>query len=161
MRDYELLLVIRPSLDNAAAIELSKQVGELLQNNEGAVTGTNMWGRRKLAYPIDNQIEATYILLKCQMNPAKLTDIEFNLKLNESLLRYMIVRDHTPAVADVKDTSDSEPATETTSTETEAENTPSNDDTSDTPPSEEEAASEEAPANNEASAPEETEGSDA
>ena len=132
MRDYELLLVIRPTLDNTAAITLSKEIGELLEKNESAITGTNVWGRRKLAYPIDNQIEATYILLKCQITPSRLPEIEFSLKLNESLLRYMVVRDHSPAATDVQDTAetteastpvDEAPAVEAESTTPES-NTP-------------------------------------
>jgi small subunit ribosomal protein S6 len=103
LRNYELLLVIRPNLDEAGATEAAKQIVELIQRRGGEVTATNVWGRRRLAYPIDNQIEATYVLLKMRFAPARLNELKFELKLNESLLRFMAVRDHLPQVVELQE----------------------------------------------------------
>lgn len=114
MRDYELLLVIRPNLDEAGAAEAAKEIGELIQRREGEVTATNVWGRRRLAYPIDNQIEATYILLKLRIPPVRLNELKVELKLNESLLRFMTVRDHLPQVVELQESAPEEiPVAET------------------------------------------------
>ncbi len=122
MRNYELLLVIRPNLDEAGALEVARNVGERIQNNEGSITSTNVWGRRKLAYSIDKQVEATYILLKVKTEPATLKDLEFELKLNEALLRYLIVRDHTPETTQLQEEITEETSeVETAVTETEVE----------------------------------------
>lgn len=103
MRDYELLLVIRPNLDEAGAAEAAKQIVELIQRRGGEITATNVWGRRRLAFPIDNQIEATYVLLKLRIVPTRLNELKFELKLNESLLRFMVVRDHQPQAVELQE----------------------------------------------------------
>lgn len=117
MRDYELLLVIRPNLDEAGAAEAAKRIVELIQRREGEVTATNVWGRRRLAYAIDNQIEATYILLKFRVAPARLNELKFELKLNESLLRFMVVRDHQPQAVELQESAPEEISVAETGTE--------------------------------------------
>lgn len=112
MRDYELLLVIRSNLDEAGAVEVAQNIAEQIQNGEGKVTSTNVWGRRKLAYPIDKQIEAIYILLKFKAVPTILRGLEFDLKLNESLLRYMIVKDINPDSTELQEVAAEEVAPE-------------------------------------------------
>lgn len=117
MRNYELLLVIRPNLDEAGAAEAAKQIVELIQRRGGEVTATNVWGRRRLAYPIDNQIEATYVLLKMRFAPVRLNELKFELKLNESLLRFMAVRDHMPQVVELQESAAEEVPVAETGTE--------------------------------------------
>jgi small subunit ribosomal protein S6 len=117
LRDYELLLVIRPNLDEAGATEAAKQIVELIQRRGGEVMATNVWGRRRLAYPIDNQIEATYVLLKFRVAPARLNELKFELKLNESLLRFMAVRDHQPQAVELQESASEEVSVEETSAE--------------------------------------------
>lgn len=93
MRDYELMLIVRSNLDEKGSAAVVEGVVELIKANDGDVAQAKMWGRRKLAYPIDNQTEGIYALLKLTVAPAAIKEIEFNLKLNESLLRYMFVKD--------------------------------------------------------------------
>ena len=93
MRDYELLLLIRPNLDRDAAIAAGENIAELIENRGGEIKSSNVWGRRRLAYPINDQLEATYILLKLKISPSALKEIDFELKLNESVLRFMIIKD--------------------------------------------------------------------
>jgi small subunit ribosomal protein S6 len=93
VRDYELLLLIRPNLDRDSAIVASESIAELIKNRGGELNSSHVWGRRRLAYPISDQLEATYILLKLKISPSALKDIDFELKLNESVLRFMIIKD--------------------------------------------------------------------
>jgi small subunit ribosomal protein S6 len=93
VRDYELLLLIRPNLDRDSAIVASESIAELIKNRGGEIKSSNVWGRRRLAYPISDQLEATYILLKLKISPSALKEIDFELKLNESVLRFMIIKD--------------------------------------------------------------------
>jgi len=95
MRNYELMLIVRPSLDLEAAVEAAKKVAEQVESLGGQAADTQVLGRRKLAYPIEKQAEGTYILLNLTMPPAALKELDFNLKLNENLLRYLLVRDET------------------------------------------------------------------
>jgi small subunit ribosomal protein S6 len=88
-----LLLLIRPNLDRDSAIVASESIAELIKNRGGEIKSSNVWGRRRLAYPISDQLEATYILLKLKISPSALKEIDFELKLNESVLRFMIIKD--------------------------------------------------------------------
>jgi small subunit ribosomal protein S6 len=100
MRSYELMLLIRPTLDEQAAAQVAQKVVEQIHSHNGEVAAVDVWGRRKLAYPIDNQLEGTYILLKPTVEPTVLKDIEFNLKLDEDILRYMLVKDLSSAAVE-------------------------------------------------------------
>ena len=112
MRGYELLLVIRSAADDTSAVEVAQTVTERIKGLQGNVTSTNVWGRRRLAYPINKQSEGIYILLKMQALPASLKDLEFDLKLNESILRYLLVKDENPDVVSLQEeASEAEDAT--------------------------------------------------
>lgn len=93
MRTYELLLIVRPTLDEKGAAEAAQKITEQIKALNGEVTAADIWGRRKLAYPINKQTEGVYILLKAAIAPAALKELDFNLKLNEDLLRFMLVKD--------------------------------------------------------------------
>ncbi len=95
MRAYELLLLIRFNPDEAAINQVTEQVTDLVEAKGGQILKTNVWGKRKLAYPIDNQSNGFYILLNLAVAPSALKDIEFEMKLNENLLRYLFVKDET------------------------------------------------------------------
>jgi len=93
MRNYELLLIIRATLDDAGVNGVVEAVAELIEAHNGDVLATKAWGRRKLAYPINKQAEGVYFLIRTAISPAALQEIEFSLKLNENLLRYMLVKE--------------------------------------------------------------------
>lgn len=93
MRKYEMMVIIHPRNDERAAQEVTQQLTDLLHSQNGVVKKIDVWGRRRLAYAIKNQVEGTYVLFKIDFPPANLREIEFSLKLNEEILRYMIVVD--------------------------------------------------------------------
>lgn len=92
MRTYELMVIFRPTLDEKTVATEVEKLAELFQSNGGEVAQTKVWGRRKLAYAIDDQLEGTYVLYYFNLAPAALQNIEFNLKLDENVLRYMVVK---------------------------------------------------------------------
>ncbi len=92
MRTYELMLLIRFNPDEAAINKVTEQVAGLIEAKGGQILKTDVWGKRKLAYPIDNQSDGFYVLLNLAVAPSALKDIEFEMKLNENLLRYMFVK---------------------------------------------------------------------
>lgn len=93
MRKYELMIIIHPRHDDRGAEEVSQAVISLLEGNTGTINKVNVWGRRKLAYPIKGQREGTYIVYKVELDPASIKQIEFALKLNDEILRFLLVKD--------------------------------------------------------------------
>lgn len=91
MRHYELGLVLQPTLDEAEVTRLIEKIGQQLSTDGGKVTSVNIWGKRPLAYPIRKQREGIYVFLQAHIDPHKVEQLERNLKLDENVLRHLLV----------------------------------------------------------------------
>lgn len=92
MRHYELTLIVAPTVEDDDVQSVVKQVTDWIQADAGQVTKVDRWGRRQLAYPIQNFTEGTYVLLNAQLKPNALHELERNLKLDTNIIRYLLVR---------------------------------------------------------------------
>lgn len=92
MRDYELVFIITPVVEDENIQDVVDRVRGWLQADGGGVTKVDVWGRRQLAYPIQKFNEGTYVLLNAQLKPDALNELERNLKLDTSIIRYLLVR---------------------------------------------------------------------
>ena len=92
MRDYELMVVLDPNLDEAAIEALSARIQNLITQRGGTVENVDNWGRRRLAYPIGRLRDGVYILTRAQLPPGAAAEIERALKLTESIIRHLLVR---------------------------------------------------------------------
>ena len=90
MREYELVFVVHPDLDDSAFKELVDRVKSWITDSGGQVSKVDLWGKRKLAYPIRKQKEGQYVIMKTQMSPAYCSQLERNLRLQEPVLRYLV-----------------------------------------------------------------------
>jgi small subunit ribosomal protein S6 len=92
MRDYELAFIVEPNTDDEGVTSVVEKVSQLVQTGDGTVTSVDVWGRRTLAYPINNHRDGTYVLMQTKMLPSFLVDLERNLKLSEEIIRYLLVK---------------------------------------------------------------------
>ena len=92
MRDYELMVVLDPNLDDAAIEALNTRIQTLVTQRGGTIENVDAWGRRRLAYPIGRYRDGVYILTRMQLPPNAATEIERALKLTESVIRHLLVR---------------------------------------------------------------------
>ena len=92
MRDYELMVVLDPNLDEAAIEAMSARIQGLVTQRGGTVDNVDTWGRKRLAYPIGRFRDGFYILNRVQLPPTAATEIERALKLTESVIRHLLVR---------------------------------------------------------------------
>lgn len=92
MRDYELVMVWNPELGEEATMAALDRLGGVVAQNGGEVADTNVWGRRRLAYFIDRHTEGIYIVQQLRMTPESTTVLDNQLKLNEDVLRHLLVR---------------------------------------------------------------------
>jgi small subunit ribosomal protein S6 len=67
-------------------------VQEWITAREGSVSKVDFWGRRRLAYPINDFNEGYYVFLTMEFPPAKLNDLEYTMRLNDRILRHLVVR---------------------------------------------------------------------
>ena len=92
MRSYELGFILHPDVEQADVTQAVEKVRNYITAIGGEVTSVDVWGRRQLAYPIRKQREGTYVFLQTQINPQAVGELERNLKLDEEILRYLLVR---------------------------------------------------------------------
>ena len=90
MRNYELICVIQPDLDETAFNGVVEKVKGWISDSGGTVDKVDVWGRRKLAYIIKKQREGQFVLLNMTMNPTATAELQRNLRYQETLLRHML-----------------------------------------------------------------------
>ena len=90
MMNYEVLFVIDPALEEdkkEAAIERVKEV----ISSEGEVGDVDVWGLRKLAYPIQKKNEGYYVVIQFKAEPTLPAELDRRLKISDDYMRHMIV----------------------------------------------------------------------
>ena len=92
MNQYEVMYVIDPALEDSARTELINRFSDLVVKNGGEVDRVDEWGKRRLAYAIQYKTEGYYVLMYIKA-PAELPrEIERNMQISDSILRYLTVR---------------------------------------------------------------------
>jgi len=92
MRNYELVFIIHPDLEEEGLAEIKEQIGNLITSKGGRVMGVDLWGRRRLAYPIVDQLEGHYVLMRFELDPPQLPELERMMKLDSRIIRRLLVR---------------------------------------------------------------------
>ena len=92
MRDYELVAIISPELDEEGVSEIIDRVSQSINSRGGIVEEIKKWGRRKLTYPIRKFMEADYVLARFQLMPQSVKELEAEISVSEDVLRYLVVK---------------------------------------------------------------------
>ena len=94
MLDYEMVLVINPDVEVAEeqSHPTVDKVVKLITAKGGTITDINKWGKRRLAYPIKTFREGEYYLTQFKLDPNMTHELEANLRLNEEILRHLLIR---------------------------------------------------------------------
>jgi small subunit ribosomal protein S6 len=92
-RTYEMVYVVDPRLSEDETTKLHEEHKRLITTGGGKITHEQDWGRRKLAYAIQKLNEGRYLYLRLDVdgkNP--LPEVEYRMRQNEQILRYLSVR---------------------------------------------------------------------
>ncbi len=92
MRDYELTFIVRSDVEEHDLTAVIERVKNLIQDNGGEVAKLELWGTRKLAYPIQRLREGQYVFMLIRLAPNALSELDRNLKLIEEIIRHLVVR---------------------------------------------------------------------
>mgnify|MGYP001075557614 CR=1 FL=1 len=90
MREYEIVFIVHPDLEETAFNEIVERVQGWITEAGGAITKVDLWGKRKLAYLIRKQKEGQYVLIKAQIDPKACVQIERNLRMLEPVIRFLL-----------------------------------------------------------------------
>ena len=92
VRDYELMYIVRPELDDEALRTTSEQVDALIRGLGGTVAKTTLWGKRRLAYEVDRLRDGHYVISLIQLDGARVADLERALQIHDTVFRHLLVR---------------------------------------------------------------------
>jgi small subunit ribosomal protein S6 len=93
MNRYELTYIINTALEETARKELIEKFTELIRQNGGEIEKVDeTWGKRRLAYPIEDMPEGYYVLTTFLASGEKNKEIQRNLENNDMILRYLIIK---------------------------------------------------------------------
>jgi small subunit ribosomal protein S6 len=93
MRHYEIVFLVHPDQSEqvSAMIERYKT---LIEGDNGKIHRLEDWGRRQLAYPIENLAKAHYVLMNIECSQNVLNELNSSFRFNDAVLRHLImVRD--------------------------------------------------------------------
>lgn len=91
-RRYETLVLIHPDQGEPGAKELTARIKTLIEEQQATISQVQEWGLRDLAFLVDKQRRAFYVLYEYRVSPQGLAEIERNLRLMDTILRFISVR---------------------------------------------------------------------
>ncbi|MGI6259492.1 MAG: 30S ribosomal protein S6 [Anaerolineaceae bacterium] len=92
MHKYELIYILQADLDEATIDAAVETIENLIKSNQGEITKTERWGKRKLAYPIRKTNEGYYVLVNFDYDPQNVAALKRTMGFNEQILRTSILR---------------------------------------------------------------------
>ena len=105
MNYYEILYIVNPNFERKKIDDAMKEIEDRLNKTKSKIINHVIWGKKKLAYPIQDHKYGTYILAHYNGGDKQALD-EFSswLKLSDLVIRHMIVRlDNKPDVIEETD----------------------------------------------------------
>jgi len=90
MREYELVFIVHPDLDETAVKEVVDRVNGWITEAGGTVEKIDLWGKRRLATPIRKQTEGQYVLFRTMLPPTYSQQLERNMRYLEPVMRSLI-----------------------------------------------------------------------
>lgn len=91
MNKYEVMYIVKPVEDEAFEAVVAK-FDSLLVANGATVEKTDRWGKKRLAYEIQDLFEGIYVLVTFQAEPAAVKELDRVMLITEDVLRHMIIR---------------------------------------------------------------------
>ncbi|MBE5795480.1 MAG: 30S ribosomal protein S6 [Clostridiales bacterium] len=93
MNRYELTYIIDTAVEENARKELIEKFSELIKANGGEIEKVDeTWGKRRLAYAINDKTEGYYVLVTMKAPSDLPREIERNLEINENIMRYLTIK---------------------------------------------------------------------
>ena len=90
MRNYEVVFIIHPDLDETALTALVEKVKTWIGDSGGSVETAEVWGKRRMAYRIHKQRDGQYVYMVASFAPKFNAELERNLRFTESVMRFLI-----------------------------------------------------------------------
>ena len=90
MNNYEVMFIIEAALEEEKKEAAVAMVKEII-SADGEVGKVNIWGNRKLAYPINKKNEGYYAVIEFTGKPELPKELDRRLKISDSIIRHIII----------------------------------------------------------------------
>ena len=90
-RKYEAVFILNPAIGDEAIAATADKIKGLIES-EATIDQLDVWGRRRLAYEINDQKEGYYVLVNFSSEAEFPKELERVLKITEGVMRYMVIR---------------------------------------------------------------------
>src|SRR5215475_10286796 len=90
MRHYEIVFLVHPDQSEQVPAMIERYKA-LIEGDKGKIHRLEDWGRRQLAYPIENLAKAHYVLLNIEVGQKVLQELEAGFRFNDAVLRHLII----------------------------------------------------------------------
>lgn len=90
-RKYEAVFILNPAIGDEAIAATTEKMKALIES-EATIDQMDVWGRRRLAYEIEDQKEGYYVLVNFSSEAEFPKELERVLKITDGVMRYMVVR---------------------------------------------------------------------
>jgi small subunit ribosomal protein S6 len=92
MRKYEMMVILDPEVEERTVQPSLDQYLTVIKDDSGTVDKIDIWGRRRLAYPIKKRTDGIYAVVQFTSTSATAKELERQLSLNETVLRTKLLR---------------------------------------------------------------------
>lgn len=88
---YELLYIISNKFSEDELEPIKEKINKAIANNEGVITFSEYWGKKRFAYPIGQYRQGYYSLIEFDLNAEKIAKIDRTLRMSSEILRHLII----------------------------------------------------------------------
>ena len=92
MRKYEGMILIDPTVEERQVDSVMEKYLKVVTDEKGTVDKVDVWGKRRLAYEIQNKSEAIYVVLNVTCEPATVQEIDRLFAIDEKIMRTKVMR---------------------------------------------------------------------
>lgn len=97
VRDYELMYIVRPDVDDDALRAAVDSVRTLVEGQGGEVRKTTMWGKRRLAYEVSHLRDGHYVIVEMRLDGSRVAAVERALRIHDAVFRHLLVVQEAPS----------------------------------------------------------------
>ncbi len=92
MNQYETVFILTPVLSDDQMKEAVEKFKGILTSNGAEIINEELWGLKKLAYPIEKKSTGFYVMLEFKAEPETIKNLEINYRRDEKVIRFLTVK---------------------------------------------------------------------
>ncbi|WP_409252414.1 30S ribosomal protein S6 [Bacillus sp. SCS-153A] len=93
MRKYEVMYIIRPNVDDETKKAVVERFDNVLTSNGAEIVESKEWGKRRLAYEINDFRDGYYQLVKIQSNNEAVSEFDRLAKISDDIIRHIVIKE--------------------------------------------------------------------